>query len=93
MVCGVATASRAMNAGDNNPRRNNKRGECIEDEEDDDDFMMRIVHGSCQGVFPSEGNCQKVTCQMSEQLDLLTVCCSLACLPEIRMVYLPLNSE
>lgn len=41
-------------------------------DDDDDDFMMRIVHGSCQGVFPADG-CHLPTCHIADQLDLLMV--------------------
>ena len=48
------------------------------DDDDDDDFMMRIVHGSCQGVFPGDGDtnnslCHFPSCHMTDQLDLLVV--------------------
>jgi hypothetical protein len=45
-------------------------------EPDDDDFMMRILDGSCQGVFrDGEGGCQSIlpSCHLQDQIDLLTV--------------------
>jgi hypothetical protein len=61
----------------------NKKGS-NEDEDEADDFMMRIMEGTCQGIFPDPTKCQAVlpACQarLEHQLDVFTVGSTHVCL-------------
>lgn len=71
----VNTTTNTNVDGNKPSSRQKKKRDDTEVAEDDDDFMMRIVHGSCQGVFRGgDGSlCQIPSCQMPEHLDLLMV--------------------